>query len=340
MSLSKRIIIFVMVAVCMAGCGPEQQQEPSAIQESIKQAETVDQAEAVDLSLKYEPNDVATYKIVTKDEKSINFEGEPSDGVTFENARNYEETEIIFDQKISRFNDTSITVAKITIKELRYQKTYKNQQIIDYDSNNEQQKDHPFSKLVGQSYFIGFSPTGEVAKIISTSQIKRAAAGRSQAHQIALSLIEVDEIKRRHNIKGLSGSNKTNVHIGQQWSEIEDVSFDMMGSKSYEKIYTLEEISESQGRKMAVIGMDTIPTTGNAEQRYKKDDDSGLTTMFDSSDSFSGETVVDLSNGRAERCTERLQSQWTVINPSGEQGKEPSALTMTSVRSYSLERIE
>jgi len=324
-------ITIFSVLVFAGGCGPGGQVGPIEIEEK-----------PIELALKYQPGEAATYKVVTEKGKSIEFSGEPSEDVKFEDARNYHRVELVFEQKIEDIDTAGNARAMITIKELVCKRIHKNDILMDYDSKNPAKKGSAFSNLIGQRYTIWLSPAGEVTKVANISKARAAVAGRSMANRMAISILEEDQIKWRHSVKGLGACDKEQVRTGQKWSETEDVSFDLMGSKSYEKIYTLQDVQESDGRNVAVIEMETIPSSESAGELHKKEEENAFKDMFDSSDSFDGRIEVDLGSGRVEKCSENLRAKWVVINPAGkvQEDKEPSSLTMTSVRSYSLERIE
>ena len=333
----KKISVFAItifsVLVLAGGCGPGGQVGPVEIEK---------EKPIIELALKYQPGDVTTYKVVTEKGKSIEFSGVPSKDVKFENARNYHKMELVFEQRIVSIDTAGIARVAITLKELLYQRVHKNNTLMDYDSKNPTKKGSAFGNLIGQRYTIWLSPAGEVTKIANISKARAAAAGRSMANRMALSILEEDQIKWRHSVKGLGACDKKQVRTGQQWSETEDISFDLMGSKSYEKIYTLQEVRESDGRKMAVIEMETIPSSESAGKLHKQEEENAFKDMFDSIDRFDGRIELDLSSGRVEKCSENLYAKWIIINPSSkvQKNKEPSTLTMMSVRSYSLERIK
>ena len=118
----------------------------------------------------------------------------------------------------------------------------------------------------------------------------------------------------------------------------------MMGVKSYEKIYTLREIKETEGHKIAVIDMKAIPSA-EVESRFRdKQAGANFPKMFDTNDIFTGTGVVDLTAGRIDSYSENLQANWVAAIPPTLRGMEdvngPVVLRMSAVRSYNLERVK
>jgi len=111
-----------------------------------------------------------------------------------------------------------------------------------------------------------------------------------------------------------------------------------MGSKSYEKIYTINGVSDVNNRQVAVVDMNAIPSleTGEKEQSAAT-----ITKMFDSTGTYSGRLMLDTTNGKVENYSEKLQNEWVIVDTSAKEtdGNEPSTLKMQSVRVYSIEKI-
>jgi hypothetical protein len=49
---------------------------------------------------------------------------------------------------------------------------------------------------------------------------------------------------------------------------------------------------------------------------------------------------LDLDAGKVKEHLEKLQTEWVVVDPNPEAGKEPAALRMTAMRFYSIEKID
>ena len=113
-------------------------------------------------------------------------------------------------------------------------------------------------------------------------------------------------------------------------------------SKSYEKIYTIKEIKDENNRRIAIIEMNTIPSSEMAEQLQKEQAVSSFSKIFDNTETYTGELKLDLTAGKVEKYLEKLQTEWVVVDPSAEQegDSEPAVLRMTATRLYSLEKID
>ena len=92
----------------------------------------------------------------------------------------------------------------------------------------------------------------------------------------------------------------------------------------------------------AVVRMNAIPSSEQAEDLRKEQAMHAFSDMFDKTQTYTGQLELDLSSGKAQKYSEKLQSQWLVVDPPAEQkdSKEPDAVKMSVVRSYSLERID
>jgi hypothetical protein len=296
--------------------------------------------ETVTLALKFTPRDSTIYKVTTQKEKSVKLESsQPIPG--FKGGHNLNRVEIIFTQQIQSTDDQGNAIAKITIEGLKYLAKTKDNLVLDFDSSREQNQNNPLAGLIGQSYTIEISPAGEVIEIIDVSQAQAAVRGGSLAHKTASELLELDAIKQRHEIMALPAADKKQSRTGDNWSRIMNFTFGMMGSKSYEKIYTLKEIKDTDNHRIAVLEMGAIPTAETMELLDKNQATNSFREMFDNIETYTGQLKLDLTAGKIEKYTEELETEWIIVDPEAKQeDKEPAALRMTAVRFYSLEKLD
>jgi len=293
-------------------------------------------AKPVTMALKFSPQDSTDYRVKTEVQDSINFEGSMPGKVDVNEKKNLSRTEVVFTQQIQSVNSNGNAVANITIKGLKYLLVYKNNTVLDFDSAKDQTG--PLAKLIGQSYSIEIAPTGEVVRVIDVNQAKAAVAGLSSAGKAASAILDAEAIKERHGMVILPAAEKKMLSLGQSWNNLKVFSFRMMGSKSYEKIYTLNEVSSVNNRQVAVVDMNAIPSsdTGKKEQSA-----AAITKMFDSTGTYSGRLMLDTTNGKVENYSEKLQCEWVIVDPSEKQtnSEEPATLKMQAIRLYSIEKI-
>ena len=146
---------------------------------------------------------------------------------------------------------------------------------------------------------------------------------------------------RCHSIPALPAGDKKQFRAGETYSDIKSFSFGLMGSKAYEKIFTVKDIKETDGRQVALVEMNAIPTAEKARELYEKETTPDFSEEFDRTDTYSGQLKMDLTAGTIEECFEEMQISWTRVLQSEEQPEpEPAVLTMGESRMYSLRRID
>jgi len=302
---------------------------------------TDDQKTTVKLALKYTPGDSTTYRVITENDKSVEWKSaNPDKPKGFTGGHTGNKIETTFTQQIQSIDDKGNAVAKITIRQLKYLTTVKNEIVTDFDSSREKDKDNPLNKLIGQSYTIEMTASGQVSRLIDANEA-RAAIGKVPAVDMtAANLLSLKAITDRHTIRTLPDSDKNQLHTGENWSSIETFSFDMMGLKSYEKIYTLEEIREMDNRRIAIARMQAVPSAEHAKELYKERPVSSLANFSDNTETYTGELKLDLTNGKIEECREKLITEWVIVDPNPKENEPPAALKMAAVRSYSIEKID
>ena len=332
--LASTVVCSLLLA---AGCAPPAEETAKPKVELEEQILKPPPEEAVTLALKFVPQDSTTYKVVTEVQRSIKWGGPLPDDPIFKGGRNHNIIEMTFTQQIQSVDDKGNAVAKITIEGLKYYSVIKDNIILDFDTSEPEDPNHPLAKLIGQSYTIAIAPTGEVTEVIDVKQAQRAARRGSSVPKKALALLNSTAIKERHGLMRLPLADKNQLRTGDSWSSVKTFSFGLMGSKSYEKIHTLKEIKDEGNRQIAIVEMNAIPTAEMAEQQAA----GGFPEAFGGTDTYTSRLEFDLAAGRVEKYLEKLWSEWIIAFTSDKQGddKGPAVLTMGVTRLYDLERI-
>ena len=320
---------------------PEETAPAETKPEETTPAEVEPKEQPVELALKFAPDDSTTYKVTIGANKSIRWEGPTgSKPSAFKGGQTGSNVETTFTQQIQSIDEEGNAVAKITINGLKYLQKVKNNVMLDFDSSRAQDVNSPLNKLIGQSYTIEITASGQVPNVIDARDARAAVNGPSTAHKAAVRLLSDDVIKERHTIPAMPPADKGPLRTNDNWSSIKSFSFDMMGSKSYEKIYTLKEIKETDGRRVAVAEMNAIPSAEMAKELHKEQATSFFSKMFDNTETYTGELKLDLSGGKVAECREELMTEWMIVDPSPKGQEDPAALKMAATRLYSIEKID
>lgn len=313
-----------------------------AIQETAAtEVKPKEKGPTVQLALKFAPQDSTTYRVVVEADRSVAWEGPlPEKPTAFKGGHTGNRIEMTFAQRIQSVDDNGNAIAEIKIEALKYLAKVRDDVVLDFDSSREKDKDNLLAKLIGQSYTIEISPAGQVRNVVDANQARAAVEGSSSDHKTASALLSPAAIKQRHTIPALPPAEKSQLSTGDNWSSITAFSFDMMGSKSYEKIYTLKEIKEVDNRQLAIADMNAVPSSEMAQEIHQEQAINPLEKMFDTTETYTGQLRLDLTTGKVEKCLEKLHVEWVIVDPQAKDDKEPAALRMTATRFYSIEKID
>ena len=348
MRQSKMLGYAVNIVLCAllvtAGCTKHAEEPVQTTVEPQKTApakvEPEEQKPTVKLALKLIEGDSTTYRITTEIDKSVLWESpHPTKPKGFTGGHTGNRVEMIFKQLIQSTDDKGNAVAKITIEQLKCTAKIKNNIVLDFDSSREQDRQNSLNKLIGQSYTIELSPSGQALKVIDANDARAAAASDSSG-KTAANLLSNKAIIERHTIPALPASDKNQLQAGGNWSIIKSFSFDMMGSKSYEKVYTLGEIQDVGGRRIAVAKMQAVPSTERAKELHKQQAQSFFANISDNTETYTGELKLDLTGGKVEQYHEKLTTEWFIVDPNPKENEQPAALRMTAVRIYRIGKID
>jgi hypothetical protein len=312
---------------------PEQTPRP---QEKPKESK-----QAVQLALQFAPQETTTYKTATQVERSVLWEGSAKDKPSaFKGGTTGNSAQMTYTQHIKSVDGKGNATAEITIKDLAYVAKVRDDVTIDFDSSRAKDQNHPLANLIGQSYTIEMSPSGRVLQVMDATGARAAVPRDSAHHKIASNLLSDDIIKQRHTILALPDANDNQVPPGETWSDIESFSFDMMGAKAYEKVYTLKEVKEQDNQQIAVVALDAVPSSQMETELHKEQATNPFTKMFDTKENYAGQLQLDLTTGQVQEYAEKLTIEWLIVDPQAKQDQEPAALKMATLRSHSIEKIE
>ena len=294
----------------------------------------------VTLALKFSPGDSSAYRIIRETDKGVEWKG-PESGKpkNFTGGHSGSRIEMAFTQQVLSTDGAGNGTVKITITKLKYLAKVKSQVTLDFDRSREKDLSTPLGKLMGQSYTIELTPSGQVLKVIDAAEARAAVAGESVLNKTASNLLADASIKELHTLSGLPAADKDQLRTGESWSNIESFSFDLMGAKAYEKVYTLEGVQNAANRRIAVAKMKAVPSAEMAKELHKEQS-TAFSNMFDNTETFTGALKLDLTKGQVQQWNETLETQWFIVDPNPKDPQEPAALRMTATRLHSIERIE
>jgi len=295
----------------------------------------------VTTAMKFAPNESTTYKLTTESQKRVEFEGALLDEGDFEGGQTSDKVEMVFTQQIQGIGNEGEATARITIKELKYISVVKDVVVLDFDSSRAEDQNSPMAKLIGEGYTITISPTGEISGVSGLSGPRTEVRGTSAVNLAATKLLSPETISDNHGSAVLPVKGKNRLKTGDSWSVLKTFSFGMMGSKSYEKIYTLKEIEKLENREIAIVDLNAIPSAENAEQLQEGEAKNPFSEEFDVSGTYTGQLRFDLTSGKVEKYSEKFQSEWVIVDPTAsKEDKEPGVLKMGVVHLYNLEKID
>ena len=321
-----------------------EEEKPKVVVEEEKPKVVVEEEKpAIELALKYTPQDSTTYKFTSQAERGIKWEGASLNEAAFRGGKTSSRIEMTFTQQIQSTDDKGNAVAKITIKSLKHLSIIRDNPVVDFESSRAKDQNSPLAKLIGQSYTIEITPAGRVSKVIDVNQAQEAVKGTSPVTKTALAMLSSDIIKERHTIPAMPAVDKNQLRTGDNWNRIKTFSFGLMGSKSYERIYTLKEVKDTDNRRIALVEMKANPTVEMAEKLHKEQAIGDFSKMFENTETYTGQLTLDLTAGKVENCLEMLESEWIAVEPVAgqkDEEKEPAVLIMTATRLYHLEKID
>jgi hypothetical protein len=197
--------------------------------------------------------------------------------------------------------------------------------------------------LIGQSYVVKLSPNGHVEGIEDVQKARDSVKGDSVQQKTAQSLLTDEAIKQRHSLLELPPSKDTAAKVGKTYSRIKSGPAGMLTPRSYEEVYTVKDIKNEHGQKIAVVTMEARPSAVRAANMPKEEKGLGFfEKMFDNKETYTGKLTMDLSTGKLVSYDEKLKSEWVAVEPAEEvkSDKGPDVLTMGFTYTYSVEKIK
>ena len=285
--------------------------------------------------------ETASYKILTQARRTTKWQGPVPDKATFEDNFNEERVEMSITQQIQEVDPSGEIVAKITIDGLKCLYSNKSMASVDFDSSRQADANNPLMKLIGKTYRIEFNPSNSITAMSDFPPVIKSFNDGTPSGQAGADIMLYEVIKERHSLFQLPPQGQEMLKPGGKWTKIRTFPFGKMGLKSYEKIYTLTNVRETNSRKIAVIDMKAIPTSEVEPKYVSLQAEVGVPKMFDTNDSYTGSGEIDLKTGRIENYHENFQTSWFVALPSKQNDtSEPVVLNMLATRVYSIERIK
>ncbi len=297
----------------------------------------------VKLTLKFTPEDLTDYKVTTETEQSVIWEGpETNRPKHFIGGHSGNRIEMTFNRRIQSVDDQGKAVAEITIKGLKYLTKVRDNIVLDFDSSREKDQNNPLGKLIGQSYTIEITASGEVSKVIDVSSARTAVGGSASANQRAAQLLSTKVITEQHSIPAMPAAGENQLQTGGSWSNIKTFSFGPLGSKSYERIYELKEIKDADKCRTAIVEMSVVPSSEKAKELHKEQAIGFFSQMFDNPvEIYTGQLKFNLTAGKIEQYFEEYRSEWVAVDQfTSKENKEPDTLRMGAIRLYRFERID
>ena len=318
--------ICMSLFLVMAGCSNK----------TIEINEFVQSNPAVKLALTKSPGQSESYRLKTMSRRKVAIEGPARENaMDFQGGQTTNDIEIVFDSQVQSINSDGNAIEKITIKELKYVSEARGIIVLDFDSSKDKDPNDALAALIGQSYTIEVTPSGQVVKISDIDKIIGDIEDIPSNLKITRSLVSESNIELRHSVP-LPDANDNEIEDGKTWSNSKNFNFDQMGSNSFERTYKLEKIIKVGENYKAVISMDAIPSVEGLGEIGSP----SVPPMTDIRQTYTGSMELDINTGTLLKYQETLVNEWLIVPPGTGQDGPPSVLSMIATRSYDIEKIK
>jgi len=296
-------------------------------------------AQSYDLALKFEPDDLTVYKVITEEGYTHKFE-QPAKNEA-EEKQKWNRSTMTFSQRVKDVDEQGSAVVDVTIEQFKYYSKGLKSVIFDFDSERPEDSKKPLAKLIGADYTIEVNPAGQIS-VVDASTARNAVRFGGRAAKVAKKLLSDDSIKKRHQCSlALPDTGQSRIKVGGTWKRIQPTPVRMLMDKTYEKTYSFQKVIDRAGRKVAIVDMDANAVSSGAGQGAK------AMAMFAAiigsqagKDGFQGRLELNLDNGKVEKYSETLLSEWIAEDKLKGDDVKPARLTMGYQYLYSVEMIE
>jgi hypothetical protein len=280
------------------------------------------------LKLNWTLGDLTTYRLITDAQRQAYWDGtESAKPSNFIGGLTRTRTEITFEQLVKQIYSSGNAQLQIKITGLKYLSVVRDIVSLDFDSTKPNSPSNLLSKLTGLSYSIEITPIGEIVRIVDADNALTEFIAANATNQTIIKLLSTDAIKERHTIRPLVTAQNRQLNIGQSWTTAETVSFDLMGNKTYEKTYTLDDITdEPSGERTAVISMLAAPVPQQTTAPF----------IFNTNEVFTGVFKLELNKSIVRQNREELAVEWEIR----EKTDQPAAMRVSATRLYDCEIIK
>ena len=309
---------------------------PAEVKPAEVKSSKAENAKVPALALNFNDKALDVYKVTTEYSKGVAFEGEASDKSSFRGGKTGSDIEIVFSSEVVSVDPQGEAVEKIAINSVKYKAVVKDNPVVDFDSSREKDKISPLFGLVGKSYTIKMASNGKMLSVVDANEIRQAVAGGSSTHKAAQLLVSDEVIAQRHGGVILPDDGK--VTSDTTWKELESFDFGLMGTQTYEKVYKVDSLENSQIQ----VSMEGLPSSEMAEEIHKEQRTSDFSKMFDNNESYAGKLVFDSAAGKVKSYSEKLDASWLAVDPAAGKADPngvPAALTMSVVKGFSIEKV-
>jgi len=237
-----------------------------------------------------------------------------------------------FTKKTVEVQKDGTKIVDVLVKSLQCKLAQDTKVLYAFDSNDKNSSD-PIRETIGKSYRITVSPDSRV-QVIDASQV-RSVNVSEEAKKVAERIFSDESIIDRHQQSGSEISTTLKV-----WTQILPSPPGLLAPKTFEKIYTLSEISKDNKAMVTMSAKESL--TQKAEGQKNAGDNMGIfAKMFDNRDEFTGKLVLNLSNGTAEEYEEKLVSSYLAQDKPKDSAPDaaPDTLVMRLTYGISLKKI-
>jgi hypothetical protein len=338
--------VAMLLAIGLFGCSslPMQGEVSKSPVIPGEPTETVAPSENITLSLKLEPGTKNRYRVTTE---AVTATEGPETAVQ-ENApavhfpKVSELSEVTFTQEIlgTLPEDTNIVVALITIDKVRYMRMSPGQPDLVFDSQEPEDQNSPFAKLIGQIYTIEINPLGYVPGVFDLRPARLAVRGPTPAHAAALDLVSPSTIFLRHGYFSLPGPDVRSLAVGDRWRGVQQFTLktpgtgmDRLGTHRFEKMYRLENVEQRPEGNVAMVVFKGSPISRRTTN--------GLSVEVPFlSCYYVGVGEFNLDEGRIEDYSEHLELRIPLPGTESMPAENPEGRVVTATRYCWVQRLD